>query len=31
MLRDKAKDRDSKLIKRLKYSKEIYVKGNTKG
>ena len=31
MLRDKAKDRDPKLIKRLKYSKEIYVESNTKG
>ena len=31
MLRDKAKDRDPKLIKQLEYSKEIYVESNTKG
>ena len=31
MLRDKAKGRDPKLIKQLKYSKEIYVESNTKG
>jgi hypothetical protein len=31
MLRNKAKDKDPKLIKQLKYSKEIYVESNTKG